>query len=160
MIKDKALAAINLICAITTADWSSAVRTSLAPQNDAVLERVEALIGSLRLEPNTLYQTGVDLVVSNDPVNRIVMPYFIRPAASFSNLVGGHGNTDSAAYEVAAAKYDMLSQFYQRLKEMAPKEGSGESYYEVVRELIKKRINEGLFGAGSEIGGRIGTLEL
>lgn len=72
--------------------------------------------------------------------------------------MGGRGDTESAAYKIAAAKFDALKAFHSRLQgEVQRTPGEG---YEEILTTIAKRLAEGPLSREGEVGGRIGTLEL
>jgi len=81
-----------------------------------------------------------------------VVPWLFAPPKTFSNLVGGHGDAESAAYAIAMARWDVLRTFFERVKSVKEFEG--------VAEAARARIAEGVWGRGGEVGGRIGVLEL
>jgi hypothetical protein len=81
-----------------------------------------------------------------------VVPWLLSPPKTFSNLVGGHGDAESAAYKIAMAKFDVLKAFYARVKD------SGADA--VVLRAAQERIAEGPWGRGGDVGGRIATLEM
>ncbi|KAJ4305471.1 hypothetical protein N0V90_001002 [Kalmusia sp. IMI 367209] len=59
--------------------------------------------------------TGLDLVL--DPARSGgVLPVLLKPATTFSNLVGGRGDAENAAYQVAIARYDVLKALGKRLE--------------------------------------------
>lgn len=69
---------------------------------------------------------------------------------------GGKGDVESAAYRVAAAKYDVLRSLKSRLQEYVDETGQ---LLEVVA-VVDKRLAMGAMGGVSEVGGRVGTLDL
>lgn len=79
-----------------------------------------------------------------------MLPYLLKPATTFSNLVGGRGDAESAAYKVAMAKFDVLKAVGQRLREG----NAGHS----VDAMVRRRIAEGPWGTESGAGSRIGTI--
>jgi len=136
-LKENALAAINLISAVITANWP----TSSASSSGATDTGVEAML--------------------MPPALSSVVPYLLRPPQTFSNLVGGRGDAESAAYRLAMAKFDALGAFHDMLNaflEGRPVEEAREKRQ--ILDAVRARIAEGPWGRGSEVGGRIGTLEL
>lgn len=81
-----------------------------------------------------------------------VLPSLIKPATSYSNLVGGRGDAEDAAYQVAMAKFDVLKALGRQLEETGGRED--------VLSMVRRRVNEGPWGVGGSAGSRIGTLEL
>ncbi|KAL8789319.1 MAG: hypothetical protein Q9213_001242 [Squamulea squamosa] len=152
-LKDAALAAIALINAIVTASWSplpssSEQETQSLPTEKQLAEKCHT--------PQTLPPTGL-LAILTPPALETVLPYLLRPAQTFSNLVGGgKADVESAAYRVATAKFDVLVSLKSRLKEYVQETGQ---LKEVV-EVVNKRLALGPMGGSSEVGGRVGTMEL
>ncbi|KAF2097015.1 hypothetical protein NA57DRAFT_77266 [Rhizodiscina lignyota] len=150
-IKDAALAAINLICAVATARWSS------EPDGDTAM--------SGTTDVGATSHTGIEALLS-PPTLTSVLPYLLRPPQQFSNLVGGRGDAEGAAYKVAAAKFDALKVVQKRLEAWIEEDAESESVQmrrgELNRivEAIKERTREGIWGTRGDIGGRIATLEL
>ncbi|PSN66913.1 hypothetical protein BS50DRAFT_573700 [Corynespora cassiicola Philippines] len=139
-MKDNALAALTLIRALITSNWSSAPITDLITENDPTYARIQNF-------PNS----GIDLIL--DPsISGGILPSLLKPATSFSNLVGGRGDAENAAYQVAMAKFDVLKALGQRLE----KDGGRQD----VIGMVRRRISEGPWGVGGGAGSRIGTLEL
>ena len=90
--------------------------------------------------------------INEPPARSSVIPWLLAHPRSFSNLVGGRGDAESAAYQIATARYDAASAFYQRVKE---REG-----FEDLARAFRARMAEGPQPRGGATGGRIGTLEL
>jgi len=138
-IKENALAALALLRALITASWSSEPIEGL-DSNDLTYARL-----------NNFPKTGLDLIL--DPsLSGGVLPALLKPAASFSNLVGGRGDAENAAYQVAMAKFDVLKALGRKLEENGGRED--------VLSVVKRRVNEGPWGITGSVGSRIGTLEL
>ncbi|KAL8769240.1 MAG: hypothetical protein Q9209_004741 [Squamulea sp. 1 TL-2023] len=152
-LKDAALAAIALINAIVTASWgplpsSSEQEINGLPTEKQLTEKCHA--------SQTLPPTGL-LAILTPPALETILPYLLRPAQTFSNLVGGgKGDVESAAYRVAAAKFDVLLSLKSRLKVYVQETGQ---LKEVV-EVVNRRLALGPMGGNSEVGGRVGTMEL
>ncbi|KAJ4365976.1 hypothetical protein N0V95_000353 [Ascochyta clinopodiicola] len=138
-MKENALAALTLLRALITASWSSEPIPDI-PANDPTYARISAFP-----------KTGLDLIL--DPsISGGVLPALLKPATSFSNLVGGRGDAENAAYQVAMAKFDVLKALGRRLEENGGRED--------VLFMVKRRVNEGPWGVSGSVGSRIGTLEL
>lgn len=138
-MKENALAALTLLRALITASWSAELVPEL-PANDPIYTRL-----------NNFPKTGLDLIL--DPsISGGVLPALLKPATSFSNLVGGRGDAENAAYQVAMAKFDVLKALGRHLEENDGRED--------VLFMVKRRVNEGPWGVGGNAGSRIGTLEL
>lgn len=152
-LKDTALAAIALIHAVINASWESLPSEPDEGRYDLPTEKqlAEKCHSSQPLPASGL------LAMLAPPALEVVLPYLLRPAQTFGNLVGGgKGDVESAAYRVAAGKFDVLMSMQSRLKEYVQESGE---LKEVV-EVVDKRLALGPMGGSSEIGGRVGTLEL
>ncbi|KAF2084818.1 hypothetical protein K490DRAFT_23756, partial [Saccharata proteae CBS 121410] len=140
-LKETALAAIDFIAAIATANWPTpaSMRSTSAPP-----------------------QTGVHLLTApGSPI----LPYLLAPAPTFSNLVGGRGDAENAAYRVAIAKFDVLRVVAGRLEKMRSEgwmglDGGEREELEAVVGFVRERIGDGVWGRGGDVGGRIGVLEM
>ncbi|KAL8895328.1 MAG: hypothetical protein Q9192_003705 [Flavoplaca navasiana] len=153
-LKDTALAAIALINAIITASWAP-LPSDTNPESPYALP-TETQLSSKCHTSQPLPPTGL-LAILTPPALETVLPYLLRPAQTFSNLVGGgKGDVESAAYRVAASKYDVLVSLKSKLQEYVAETGE---LQEVVG-VVNKRLALGPMGGNSEVGGRIGTLEL
>lgn len=138
-MKENALAALALLRALITATWSSEPIEGIEA-NDFTYARL-----------NNFPKTGLDLIL--DPsISGGVLPALLKPATSFSNLVGGRGDAENAAYQVAMAKFDVLKALGRKLEESGGRED--------VLFMVKRRVNEGPWGVAGTAGSRIGTLEL
>lgn len=138
-ILDRALAALSLLTAVITANWSTEEEFDLP-------SGVIATPGS-----------GVIAILS-PPALEHVIPYLSRPARSFSNLVGGRGDAESPAYRIAMAKYDALSALVKRLS--AYLNATPDLDLQTVLRTLEKRLAEGPLSTDEEPGGQIATLEL
>lgn len=139
-MKDNALAALTLLGAIITSNWNSDMKPDQVPDNDLIFQRLQQFP-----------KTGVALVL--DPsISGGVLPYLLKPATTFSNLVGGRGDAENAAYQVAMAKFDVLKVLGDRLEK--------ENGRHDIVNMVRRRIAEGPWGVGGSAGSRIGTLEL
>ncbi|KAE9976739.1 hypothetical protein BLS_001871 [Venturia inaequalis] len=93
--------------------------------------------------------------LTNSSARSTVVPWLLAPPKTFSNLVGGHGDAESAAYVIATARFDVLRAFFARVKNMEGDE------YRLMEGAARERMTEGTFGGGrGEIGGRIATIDL
>jgi hypothetical protein len=138
-MKENALAALAYLRALITATWSSAPIDAI-PATDPTYVRLQ-----------NFPRTGLDLIL--DPtMSGGVLPSLIKPATSYSNLVGGRGDAEDAAYQVAMAKFDVLKALGRQLEEAGGRED--------VLSMVRRRVNEGPWGVGGSAGIRIGTLEL
>ena len=155
-MKDVALAAISIIAAVITAKWCRLPTTSAAAATDFALPTEEQLADKCHTNGIPLPLSGVEAVMC-EPAMASVLPYLMKPAQTFSSLVGGgRGDVESAAYKVARAKYDVLVHLHQELKLWARDQPDVE---EMVT-TVGRRVAQGPMGDSSEIGGRIGTMEM
>ncbi|KAF2712782.1 hypothetical protein K504DRAFT_464846 [Pleomassaria siparia CBS 279.74] len=139
-IKENALAALGLLGAIITSDWEARIPSDLIPETDPIYTRLQQFP-----------KTGIDVIL--DPsLSGGVLPSLLKPATSYSNLVGGHGDVEDAAFQVAMAKFDVLKALGQRLE--------NEGKRQDVLTMVQRRISEGPWGVSGGVGSRIGTLEL
>lgn len=153
-LKDAALAAIALVDAVINASWAplpsgeGTTNSSFLPTETELARRCQS---SQPLPPS-----GV-LAILAPPSIEAVLPYLLRPAQTFSNLVGGgKGDVESAAYRIAAAKYDVVLSLKARVREVVQETGQ----LEEVMVVIDRRLAMGVLGGQGEVGGRVGTLEL
>ncbi|KAF2487744.1 hypothetical protein BDY17DRAFT_320261 [Neohortaea acidophila] len=137
-LKDLALAAIRCLTAVITANW--------ATKTDVAL-------------PTTIATSDSGaLAILTPPSLEYSLPYLLKPPQTFSNLVGGRGDAESAAYKIASAKFDALRTMHARVATLV-KQRPGEGFEDILTTLTK-RLNDGPLSREGEVGGRIGTLEL
>ncbi|KAL8732292.1 MAG: hypothetical protein Q9166_002864 [cf. Caloplaca sp. 2 TL-2023] len=152
-LKDAALASIALIHAVIKASWDPLPSdidggSSSLPTEEQLADKCHA---SQPLPPSGI------LAILTPPALEAVLPYLLRPAQTFSNLVGGgKGDVESAAYRVAAAKFDVLVSLKAKVKEYMQETGQ----LKEVIDVIDRRLALGPMGGSSDVGGRVGTLEL
>ncbi|KAF2828441.1 hypothetical protein CC86DRAFT_368680 [Ophiobolus disseminans] len=139
-MKENALATLALVRALITSSWSSDAIPDITPLDDPTFARLAAFPKS-----------GLDLIL--DPsISGGVLPSLLKPATTFSNLVGGLGDAENAAYQVAMAKFEVLKALGRKLEE---DEGRQD-----VLSMVRRRVGEGPWGVSAGVGSRIGTLEL
>lgn len=139
-MKENALAALTLVRALITASWSSEPLSDIVPANDPTYARL-----------STFPKSGLDLIL--DPsISGGVLPSLLKPAITFSNLVGGLGDAENAAYQVAMEKFDVLKALGRKLEEHGGRQD--------VLIMVQRRVSEGPWGVSGGVGSRIGTLEL
>ena len=154
-LKDTALAAIDLVDAVITAQW--AVLPTNPETNTATQYSLpsESELSQKCHSSQPLPPSGV-LAILASPALEDVISYLLRPAQSFSNLVGGRGDTESAAYKVAVRKYEVLEMFHKELQGVASSTGQmGE-----ILAAVRKRLAQGPMGGSSDVGGSVETMEL
>jgi len=138
-MKENALAALALVSALINSSWSTEAPPD-ASANDPTYARL-----------NAFPKSGVDVIL--DPsISGGVLPSLLKPATTFSSLVGGRGDAENAAYVVAAAKFQVLKSLGRKLEE----EGGRQD----VLVLVRRRVGEGVWGETGNAGSRIGTLEM
>ena len=156
-LKDNALAAIELMSDVICANWRLLSRepeeSSPQPRYSLPTESELALMCGF---PNQQFPPSGALAIFSSPALDAVFPYLLRPAQTFSNLVGGRGDTESVAYRVAVAKHDALILLNRKLEDVA----QDDIRYQEIVTAVGQRIAHGPMGSNSEIGGRVGTLEL
>ena len=153
-LKETALAAINVITSIATAQWGApeaASQNAQAPNIDAL--EAWASKSSIPVPP----PSGA-LALLHPPAVDAVIPYLISPAQTFTNLVGGRGDVESAAYKVGMAKFDALVKLSQSLREVSV--AGQESDVGELRKALDARIAKGPWATASAVGGRIATMDL
>ena len=151
VLKEKALAAINLISRVISAEWAP------LPPDDDLLPSESSLSAMMPQPALATPSTGV-LAILTPPSLEYILPYLLQPAQSFTNLVGGRGDTESTAYAVARVKFDALGMLETHLRELSQRERLPE--YEEMLVVIDRRVREGPWSREGEVGGNIGTLEL
>jgi len=140
-MKDSALAALGFLRAIITSSWSTVPLPDIIPESDPNYIRFQ-----------NFPSTGLDLIAD---VSRSasVVPFLMRPPTTFSGLVGGHGDAENAAYQIAMAKFAVVKELGKCLEK---NDGSLSN----LRDMVRARINEGPWGLTGSVGSRIGTLDL
>ncbi|KAK0958447.1 hypothetical protein LTR91_021319, partial [Friedmanniomyces endolithicus] len=143
---DLALSALHCLKAVITSNWYPTHKRT-APDN------LPSLPSSLIATP----ETGVQAILA-PPALEYTLPYLLKPAPSFSNLVGGRGDAASTTYKIAMAKYEVLRAFYRRLVEVA--ERSPEEGYDDILRKVGTKLAEGPMSREGEVGGWVETMEL
>lgn len=153
-LKESALSAIALIGAVITAKWSPLPDTEPSSSTQFKLPSESQLASMCHVA--SLPQSGIEAIMSQ-PALGTVIPYLMRPAQSFGSLVGGgRGDVESAVYMIAAAKHDVLILLHQRLEQWVGTRAEGRD----MLAAVGRRVALGPMGGTSEVGGRIGTLEM
>lgn len=96
---------------------------------------------------------GLTAIMDDVVSKHVLVPWLVGPPKRFSNLVGGVGDAESAAYKVAVARFECLKAFCEGVR------ASGRAEWKAVGDVARRRLEEGVWG-GTEVGGRVGTLEL
>ncbi|EFW23131.1 hypothetical protein D8B26_006651 [Coccidioides posadasii str. Silveira] len=156
---DTALAAIAFIKAVATANWdvikqgstSEGITTArfAIPTEDEVERLGPASQGNL-----PLHGAWALLV---PPALTVVLPYLFKDPQTHANFVaGGRGDTESAVWRIATAKYDALVALESSIERIG---GSTNGVEDVIRTM-KRRVAQGPWGNTSQIGSRVDALEL
>lgn len=154
-LKDTALSAIYVITKIINSNWASVPESGQGEESATI---TEADLSSWLPSPPTATPPSGVLAILTPPSLEYTLPYLLKPAQAFANLVGGRGDSESAAYKIATAKFDALTALHDRLKVYAEREpGQG---YEDILETLRKRITQGPWSREPEVGGQIATMEL
>lgn len=139
-MKENALAALALVRALITSSWSTEPIPGIEIANGPTYTRL-----------SSFPKSGVDLML--DPsISGGVLPSLLKPATTYSNLVGGLGDAENAAYQVAMAKFDVLKALGRKLEDDGGRQD--------VLAMVRRRVGEGPWGVSGGVGSRIGTLEL
>ena len=161
-LKERALAAIHLIGSVIGAAWGT---TTIDLKSSVFASRAFISSNSRLTEDNITPPSGL-LAILTTPTFETVIAFLHSPPPTYSQLIGGKGDVESAAYEVAVAKYDVLKLLYEKLKEFElfgrSEEAAGIPKGRVQQTIIEtqQRINQGPMGGSSQVGGRVATLEL
>ncbi|GAD91918.1 hypothetical protein ANI_1_86154 [Paecilomyces variotii No. 5] len=155
---DVALAALSLTKAVITANWEPLSKE--ADTDSAVSHfRLPTEDEFGRLSPSSqgiLPLTGCWAVLA-PPALTSVLPYLFKPPPSYANFVGGgRGDTESAVWRIATAKYDVLVSLHGALKE---NRGQMEGFDDILRTLAQ-RVAQGPWGPTSQAGSRVDALEM
>ena len=165
-LKENALAAISLMEAVIMAVWEPKAPT--APSLRGLLD--ESSSQRFRFPPeeelsrlcgteSPLPVSGLQAIIENA---QSVITYLLQPAQTFSNLVGGRGDPENAAYKVAIAKYEVVRKLQQRVEAFIATAGNHTATlaYPNLRGLLAARVTKGPLGGTSNIGGVIATMDL
>jgi hypothetical protein len=169
-MKDVALASIHLLRSIATADW--ATPTGSNPNVAQFIELVDMLrppiICSLiqratqdltQLLP--LPTKGIH-VFACKAFRGGLFSWLLKPAIILPNSVGGRGDTEKAAYQIAAEKFDLVrdvhAELVEELKGLTEDTGLKRDM-ESMERTLKRRIAEGVFGKREVIGGQVATMQ-
>jgi hypothetical protein len=138
-MKENALAALGLVRALITSSWSTEPPET-EPANDPTYNCLSSFPAS-----------GAELILEPS-ISGGLLPSLLKPAITFSNLVGGLGDAENAAYQVAMAKFDVLKALGRKLEEDGGRQD--------VLAMVRRRVGEGPWGVSGSVGSRIGTLEM
>jgi len=95
--------------------------------------------------------TGISLIL-NRPIMEKVLPYLLAPAQTFANLVGGRGDTESAAYKVAVSRFRCVECLHLGLCQVSDQDlqflGIPPMNISYIRSQVGERFNKGAMWAG------------
>lgn len=154
-IKEAALAAVKVVSAVASASWPTSAFSTEADGDTTMVDGTR---------PRASGKTGIECLLTA-PALTTVLPWILRPPQQFSGLVGGRGDAEGAAFRVAAAKFDCLQVVQKRLQQWMTDDGpevqERRGELERIAHAVRERISEGVWGSrGTDVGGRIATLEL
>lgn len=155
-LKEVALAAIGLIGAVISANWEPLPTESL-PSSPGwpTLPTEQELASEYGVDDKQLPSSGL-LTLLQARMSPDVVAYLCNPPPAFRSVLGRKGDSESAAYQVAVAKYDVMLQFRQKLMDAV----QGRPKLQEILTLLEERLAQGPSGGSSGVGGRIGTLDL
>ncbi|KAI9807810.1 MAG: hypothetical protein M1825_005115 [Sarcosagium campestre] len=163
VLTEPALAAITLIAAIITARWpkdttiNTVVPSSSASNSDPITLTSESQLLAL-LSPairTAIPSTGIEAILT-PPALQTVIPYLCSQPQSFTNLVGGRGDAESAAYRVAVAKFDALQKLHRGLQDLEPAFGA----FTDVKAAVRQAVARGPWGHTGGASGSVATVQL
>ncbi|MCJ1265901.1 hypothetical protein MMC22_005783 [Lobaria immixta] len=152
-LKEVALAAIGVIGAVISANWEPLPTESL-PSSPGwpTLPTEQELASECGVDDKQLPSSGLNTLLDSQDV----VTYLCNPPPAFRSAFGGIGHSESDAYQVAVAKYDVMLQFRQKLKDAV----QGRPQLQGILALLEEKLAQGPSGGSSGVGGRIGTLDL
>ena len=151
-----ALAAIELMEAVISANWDLLpTEISRFSPDWLAMPTEQELASECGSRGQELPSSGL-LAILDFPSPQEVVTYLCSALPTTRSLVGGKGDVESAAYKVAMAKYDAMKLFRHKLKDVVRTRPDLQNILSTVEESLAK----GPIGASSDVGGRIGTLEL
>lgn len=155
VVKELALAAIGLIEAVVCANWESLpVDYPRSSSGWPALPTEQDLASECGSAGKQLPSSGI-LALLDSRLSQIVLTYLCRAVPTSGSLVGGKGDTESVAYQVAVAKYDVIVLFHQKLKDVV----QARPELRNIRIMLEERLVQGPTGGSSVMGGRVATLE-
>ena len=178
-LKDTALAAISLLCALVSAKWdyipsdpsdpsdpsSAASSSSLSSSSSSPTTLRPIIPFTLPTEADLERHTGFNrsqlapsgaVALLCGPSQTAIIPYISQPAQIY-----GKGDAQSAGYHVAVAKYEMVVHFDRELKRAATVP-EWERWLAPVKGYvaeIARCVARGVWGGVVGVGGQIGTME-
>lgn len=181
-LPEKALAAINLLAALASAnyaplpsdDTSSSVasfdHSSGTPSQRPTPTPTPTQLATLLTlsSPTHLPTFSASPLLTSTAGRDKLLPWLCRPPQTFSNLVGGRGDAESSAYKIATARFDLVLIAQKAVESLVSSSGGGDDgdagNDEVIWmvEALTARVKEGVWGVreGGVAGSVVATLEL
>ncbi|EEP79455.1 predicted protein [Uncinocarpus reesii 1704] len=156
---DTALAAISFIKAVSSANWA-VIKPGLEPESPtssrfAVPTEDEVELLGPATQGNLPSHGAWALLVP--PALTVVLPYLFKDPQTYANFVaGGRGDSESAVWRIATAKYDALVALESSLEVIGGDTGGVDD----VLRTMKRRVAQGPWGNTSQVGSRVDALEL
>ncbi|EZF31881.1 hypothetical protein H109_03033 [Trichophyton interdigitale MR816] len=158
-MQETAIASINLIKRVVTANWTvlSSAEDARTLTSGRFTLPTEAVISQLGPASQGNLPVSGAWALLVPPALTVVLPYLFKQPPSYANFVaGGAGDTESAVWRIATAKYDALVALQSAVQKMESSTGSLDD----IKRTLKRRVAEGPMGAPNQIGSRIEALEL
>lgn len=148
-MKDVSLASISFMQAIVTANWQTLTDDVVAPVphlGSRFQLPTEQSLGTVSPgTPGSLPSSGAWAALT-PPALTTLLPYLFKPPRSYAEFVaGGAGDAESAVWKIATAKYDVLVELCNRLKDLDDRT----QYVEDIVRTLQQRVNEGPLGPSS-----------
>lgn len=147
-LKEAAVAANSLISTFVNADWEVIDDDSFANCGDEpeYYIRTEQQLADLCGGP--LAPTPPIALLSG-PALQSVIPYLLKPAQTSTNLgIGGKGDVIKVVNNIAAIRFEALSNLHQKLSEHSRMPGSESAWGDILAQ-VKKRLDQGRWGGVS-----------
>lgn len=156
---DTALAAIDLIKKVATANWEAISTDAISTPPTSTrfpMSTEDQMIGfNSSTEGNFPASGAWALLVP--PALTTVMPYLFKAPQTYANFVaGGAADTESAVWRIATAKYDALVALQTATESI----GGNVDGMEELLVTLKRRVAGGPWGPMNLVGSRVDALEL
>lgn len=144
VMKDAALAAINFMNSVVTANWQPLPPASHVSSGSSRFQLPsEEGLGQFSPAGSGLLPLTGAWAVLTPPALTTLLPYLFKPPRSYGDFVGGGaGDSQNAVWKVATAKHDVLVALYNKLQE----NGSQMEGFEDILRTLRQRVNEGPMG--------------
>lgn len=158
-LKDTAVAAARLVHSVINAEWEPMDKIpSSAPFPESMfLVRSEDDLNRV-CGTQSLPLTGHLAILSN-PALETVIPWLLSPGQKSTDLgIGGKGDVEGSANDVAEIKYDALQALHQRLQRHSITNGADPAWQDIVARM-RKRLAQGRWGDVSGVGSSVATAQ-